>query len=130
MTFDEMIASISLRPGMWVGTGRLRDVAIFIEGYCSGLASIAGESPLAGWRDWIETRYLISHPAWHWTSILRHIYGSDSAALAALPDLFAQYKSETKGCSPDLLAERHQQAFLRAYGVGFHSPGDPPVPES
>lgn len=129
MTFEELIVSISRRPAVWVGTSRLRDVAIFLDGYSSGLASGTGESPLRGWVAWIETKYLISDPAWHWTSILRHVHGSDSAALAALPDLFAQYKSETNGCSDDVLSERHRQAFLEAFGDGGHSPGDPPASE-
>lgn len=43
---------------------------------------------------WIELRFGISHPAWHWTSILLHVYGSDAAAIEAVPNLFAEFEAE------------------------------------
>ncbi len=126
MTLEELVQSISARPVMWVGSARLRDVALFLDGFCQGIESATGVRPLLGWHTWIETRYLISHPAWHWTAILRHAHGSDSAALAALPSLVAAFESETRGCSTQLLDQRHRDAFLSAFGAEHHAPSEQP----
>ena len=111
---------------MFVCSGCLREVATYLDGFCHGLESATGRNPLRGWGTWIETKYLISDPAWHWTAILRHSFGSDSAALKALPGLFASFKVETTGLSDKELDELHRAAFVESFGVDHHRPGDPP----
>ena len=125
MTFDELIQSISSRPAMWVGSALLRDVAIFLDGFRRGIETATGQDPMLNWRDWIETKYLISDPGWHWTRILLHVYGSDAAVFAALPGLFSDFKTETSGLTSDQLSELHRQAFLAAFGEEHHRPEDP-----
>lgn len=74
-----------------MGSNSLKSVGHYLAGYSDALEN---QDCLAGWRQWIELRFGICHPAWHWTRILLHSYGSDAAALAALPYLFTEFDSE------------------------------------
>lgn len=74
--FVTLLESMALRPAMYVGGCSLRHVANYISGYDHALQDGGlAETPLAGWVRWVEWRFLICHPAWHWTRILLHFYG-------------------------------------------------------
>ena len=74
---------------MYVGRMSLRAASHYLHGYDHALEDAGcAPRPLEEWMRWVELRFLISHPAWHWTRILLHEYGTEEAAFAALPTLY------------------------------------------
>ena len=71
---------------------------------------------------WVEMKFLISHSAWHWTRILLHVYGSDRAALDALPDLHAEFRQFVADRGVDSIDAEHSRRFMDAYGNWWHVP--------
>ena len=94
MAFANLLDAIARRPAMYVGTCSLPAVTFLLDGYCLAQEDMGKESPLDGWMRWIELRFGICHSAWHWTRILLHVYESDSAAISALPCLFAEFGAD------------------------------------
>jgi hypothetical protein len=93
--FLEIVDLISARPGMFVGTEKLRDVANYLHGLEHGLNGGLEIAPITHvFRRWIEGRFLYCRAAWHWDKLLLHTFRSDAAALAALPNLFREFFSE------------------------------------
>src|SRR5262245_53463785 len=89
--FDAMLATVAAKPALFVGKTSLRAVGNYLNGYGHALIDLGHPDPQFGWFHWVEMKFLISHPAWHWTRILVHVYGSDRAALDALPELHAEF---------------------------------------
>jgi len=83
-----VIASLATRPGMYAGSTRLKDVALFFDGYIHALSQ-CGVLPIDNaWVRWISQRSDIWHSAWSWNRMLLHSTGSEENAIAALPELF------------------------------------------
>ena len=111
--FLDAVDLISIRPGMFVGTEDLRDVANYLHGLQHGLSG----SPERGFathffKRWIEGRFLYCRAAWNWDKLLLHSLGSDAAALAALPDLFREYFSELDSLGEAGIEEKVSKAIL------------------
>jgi histidine triad (HIT) family protein len=121
-TFNSMLADLAARPGVYVGKVSLRDVSNLLSGYCIALMDAGQPNPLEGWFRWVEMKFLISHPAWHWTRILVHVYGSDRAALNALPGLYAEFRAFVTERGVDFIDAEHNRRFVAAYGNDYHKP--------
>jgi hypothetical protein len=71
---------------------------------------------MMGWQRWIEKRFLIQHPAWHWSRILVHEYGSDEAALEAMPGLYSEFEREYAEIGIEGIEAWLEQRFREKYG--------------
>jgi hypothetical protein len=67
--------------------------------------------PLQGWRCWIELRFGICDPAWHWSRILLHEFGSAQAAIEALPALYDEFAADRVRDGVEGILARHEQTF-------------------
>ena len=122
--FEAMLAAVSARPGLYVGETSLRAVADYLAGYGHGLMDLGHPDPQAGWARWVETNFLISHPAGHWTRILVHVYGSDRAALDVRPSLDAEFRSFVAERGVENIDAEHYRRFVAAYGEQHHGPAE------
>jgi hypothetical protein len=119
--FLEVLERIAARPAMYVGTTSLPRVANFIDGYCHAMWDLGcSPNPLDGWMRWVELRFGISHSGWSWTRILVHSFGTDDAAIRALPALFKEFLSEKQRIGVDALLEQHRVKFHET--GGFFAP--------
>lgn len=91
-----------------MGTNSLAAVSHYLDGYAHASAD---HELLEGWRIWVELRFGICHPAWHWTRILLHAYGSDGPALAALPQLYDEFVAERQRDGLESIVERWESKF-------------------
>jgi hypothetical protein len=93
--FPSLLHSLAKRPATYVGTCSIRAESDYLYGYCHALRDVGRvETPLDGWERWIESRFLILHPAWHWSRVLLHVYGSDQAAFEALTQLHEEFVAQ------------------------------------
>jgi hypothetical protein len=121
--FFEIVREISARPGMFGGSGKLRDVAIYLAGVEDGIAHGKAEMLVApGWNRWVEGRFLIFSPAWHWSRILVYTFGSDQAALTALPALYEEFFADLDSLGADGIEKRATKFLVDKYGERFHEP--------
>jgi hypothetical protein len=121
--FESLLRSIAKRPAMYVGMCSIRSVSDYLQGYDHALSDAGqSETPLAGWGRWVEGRFLISHPAWHWTRILLHVYGSDQAAIEALPQLHREFLAQREELGIDGIESQHRRRFIAEYGQDWHEP--------
>ena len=120
--FATFIERVCLRPALYVGTSSLRDVDIYLAGYGHALEDSGHQHPFAGWMRWIESRFLISHPAWHYTRILLHAYGTDRAALDAIPELHKEFVAVRASIGREGVEAQHRRRFLAEYGREWHEP--------
>jgi hypothetical protein len=108
---------------MYVGRCSVRAVSHYLDGYCHALGDVGKtESPLDGWGRWVESRFLISHPAWHWTRILLHTYGSDQAALEALPQLYEEFLACRAALGVEGIQGEHERLLIAKYGRSCYEP--------
>ena len=92
-------------------------------GYDHALGDVGrGELPLSGWMRWVESRFLISHPAWHWTRILLHAYGSDRAAIEALPQLHQEFLARRTIIGVEGIEDEHRRRFIAEFGQDWYEP--------
>jgi hypothetical protein len=123
--FESLLRSIAKRPGMYVGKCSLRAVSDYLSGYDYALHDLGcAELPLSGWMSWVEARFLISHPAWHWTRILLHAYGTDQAALEALPQLYQEFLARRAAIGVEGIEAEHTSRFIDKYGQTLHEPAE------
>ncbi len=121
--FEALLHSIAKRPGMYVGRCSLWSVSHFLHGYDFALMDLGHtETPLDGWGLWVESRFLISHPAWHWTRILLHVYGSDQAAIEALPLLYKEFLAERAALGLKGIEAEHRQRLIGEHGQDWYEP--------
>jgi hypothetical protein len=119
----QLLETITKRPAMYVGTTSLRAVSHYLDGYCHALRDANNiEDPLKGWTRWIEFKYLISHPAWHWTRILIHIYGSDKAAIDLLPSLYKEFRNEVILKGVENIEKDLRDKLIQTYGAEYYQP--------
>jgi hypothetical protein len=123
--FDSLLRSIAKRPAMYVGKCSIRAVSAYLDGYDHALGDVGrGEPPLSGWGRWVESRFLISHAAWHWTRILLHIYGDDWAAIQALPELHREFLARRAEVGVEGIEDEHRRRFIAEYGEEWHEPAE------
>jgi hypothetical protein len=121
--FQGLLHSIAKRPAMYVGKCSVRAVSNYLNGYCHALSDLGlTETPLDGWGRWVELRFLISHPAWHWTRIFLHVYGSDQAAIEALPGLHQEFLAERAVIGVGGIEAALDQRLIEKYGEPWHEP--------
>jgi hypothetical protein len=71
---------------------------------------------------WVEARFFISHPAWHWTRILLHIYGSVRAALEALPQLYEEFLAQRAALGVEGIEGEHRRRLVPEHGQDWYEP--------
>lgn len=120
--FEDLLRSIAMRPGMYVGRCSIRAVGHYLDGYCDALLDLGQDDPLDGWMRWVELRFLISNPAWHWTRILRHVYGDDGKALEALPDLHREFLAERTAIGVDGIEAALDRRLMEVHGEPWYEP--------
>lgn len=121
--FQALLQSIAKRPGMYVGRCSLRAVSHYLDGYDDALRDLGhAEAPLDGWQRWVELRFLISDPGWHWTRILVHTYETDQAAIEALPELHREFLAERAAIGVDGIEAMLDQRLMEEYGEPWHEP--------
>ena len=118
-----LVNSIAKRPAMYVGRCSLRRVSAYLDGYEHALGDVGiSETPLAGWGRWVELRFLISHAAWHWTRILLHAFGSDAAAIEALPGLYREFLLQREALGVEGIEAEHERRLMAEYGRDWYEP--------
>ena len=121
--FQALLDSIAKRPAMYVGRCSIRAVRHYLDGYCHALRDLGHtETPLDGWMRWVELRFLISHPAWAWERILLHVYGSDSAAIEALPGLHREFLADRALMGVGGIEAAQEQRLIEEYGEPWYEP--------
>ena len=116
--FLETVDLISSRPGMFVGTEYLRDVANYLHGLEHGLNGVRGDAfSTQVLKRWMEGRFLYCHAVWSWDKLLLRALGSDAAALAALPNLFREFFSELDSLGETGIQDKVSKAILAKNGT-------------
>jgi hypothetical protein len=119
--FLTLLEGISKRPAMYVGDISIRDVSNYLTGYAMGRDDAGRPVFAVSWQSWIETKFMISHSAWHWSRILLHKHGNDADAISALPELYKEYVKDCPA-DPDELEAIHRKKFMAQYGKDYYSP--------
>ena len=121
--FVALLHAIAKRPAMYVLPCNLRSVGNYVSGYDHALGDVGHvETPLAGWMRWVECRFLIAHPAWHWTRILLHVYGSDRAAIEALPLLYEEFVAQRSEIGVEGIEAEHDRRLIAEHGRVWYEP--------
>jgi hypothetical protein len=121
--FVRVVEAVARRPGLYVGRCSLSDVGHYLSGYACALADAGqAESPIEGWMRWVELRYLIAHPAWHWTRILLYVHGTDRAALDALPGLYRQFLADRTTLGIAGIEAELSRRLIAAHGEEWYEP--------
>ena len=107
---------------MFVGKQSLFAVSVYLDGYTNALIDGGHADPLYGWHMWIYHRFQIWHPAWHWTRVMLHIYGTDRDALAALPYLYSEFAALRASLDPDALGWELRNQLNDKYGHDWYEP--------
>jgi hypothetical protein len=123
--FQTLLDSIAKRPALYVGNCSIRAVSNYLHGYCQAMSDLGhNEKPLVGWMRWIELRFQISSPAWHWTRILLHNYGSHRAAVEALPELHREFLAERALIGVEGFEAALDRRLIEELGGSWHEPSD------
>ncbi len=94
-------------------------------GYCDACERLGcSQTPLDGWGQWVQLRFLISHPAWHWTRILLHVYGSDLASIEALPILHREFLAVRVSLGIEGIFPELRRRLVFEYGQDWHQPSE------
>ncbi|WP_435598167.1 hypothetical protein [Streptomyces anulatus] len=113
--FLDLLENLCRRPGMFTGEPTVASVQVFLAGYFTGVSAADPEGPglplYRQWRQWIEVRYDVFHPAWPWTRILLHHHGADRDVFEVLPSLFRQFLADRETCGAEELEDRHKHRF-------------------
>ena len=118
-----LIKAISDRPAMYVGTCSLRAVSHYLDGYFHALNDLGyRDDTWKGWSKCIELKFLICSPAWHWTRILLHTYGSNESSFSVLPDLFSEYLIKLEQVGLAGIEMEHDEKLRSASGSIFLEP--------
>jgi hypothetical protein len=123
--FDSLLRSIAERPALYVGKCSIRAISAYLEGYDHALKDVGrDELPLSGWVRWVESRSLISHPAWHWTRILLHIYCDDRAAIQALTELHREFLARRAEVGVEGIEDELRRRLIAVSGEEWHESAD------
>lgn len=120
---QEQLEEMARRPAMYVGRCSLWDLGNYLSGYTAGYAQRhdGEDHPFAGFSFWVEMKFVICHPAWHWTRILLHEYGDDASAIAALPVLYHEFRLDVERLGFEELRLKKEKLFSR-YRCGSVAP--------
>jgi hypothetical protein len=119
----DLVESLSKRPAMYVGTRSLKAISHYLHGYRHALNDLGcQETMLDGWGRWLELKFMICSPAWHWTRILLHHYGSDESAIHALPSLLSEYLEKLDAVGLKGILEEHDKALRDDTGFLYREP--------
>lgn len=111
------------KPAMYVGHESLKSVTYVLSGYCLALEDLGIEvRPLAGFQRWVELQYLIFDPAWHWSRILLHKYGTDRKAFDALPGLYSRFIADREEKGVDGIEAELKDGLLEHRGGHWYRP--------
>ena len=119
--FLRMLDRLCQRPGMFVGRASLRLVSAYIDGYQDALSNGLEGRVLGGFTTWIETKFGISSPAWHWTRIILHQFGSEAAPISHLPQLVREFFADREAFGDDGIQAQHAKKF-QALALECHEP--------
>jgi len=120
--FRKLLQDVCERPSMYVGRSSLVDVSHFLAGYCMGLSEAGLATPFDGFMRWVEMKFLIRHPGWHWTRILLHNYGSDLASLRALPSLYEEFLDDLERLGSTGISSEATRRIEEKYGQDWWEP--------
>ena len=115
-----LLVSISKRPGMYVVNPTIYKISILLMGYNIAKKDTIENIPI-DWQRWIEYKYKIFHPAWHWSRILLHYLENDQNAILALPNLYKEYINEGSPTSKEL-EKLCRDKLIKLYGQDFYAP--------
>ena len=121
-TLTTLLESISKRPGMYISSASIESVSDYLAGYCQGQIAAGEANPFSGWFRWVEMRFCISHPAWHWTRILLHNYGSDQASIEALSKLYLEFKNDQERLEKRGMEDERKRRLIAKYGKEIGCP--------
>ena len=126
-----LLREICGKPGMFLGRVSLPALSHFLNGYATALGRIGiCEDVMSGWQRWIEFEFLISHTAWHWTRILRHEYGTESAAFDAIPNLFDRFLAVRREQGGDWIEEELSRRMQETHGNLYYCPDKTETPDN
>ncbi len=136
-SFNILLSSIAARPAMYVGGCNVDAVLTYLHGYDQALVdSGVSPGPLEGFMEWVQRQYLVFHQAWGVGRILLHFYGSDRAAISALPALHAAFLADRALLGIAGITASRDQRLTEAYGpfepglVGHAPESSPTRPSS
>lgn len=128
--FRETLGSICVRPGMFVKECDVKAVACFLDGLSMGLNSGGQEN--TGWeifQSWVQGKFGISHPAWHWTDILLHETGSHKEALGIVAGVYDELVEFLKSHSSDEVDQWSAAQVSARRGNKLFAPTETPNPD-
>ncbi len=121
--FKALLKSIVKRPAMYTDKSTLHALSVYLEGYDHAWGDLRqGYTPLTGWGHWICLRYLIYHSAWSWERVLLHVYGSDQAAIEAMPQLYDEFLAERELLGLERIYDELKRQLIAKYGRDWHEP--------
>ncbi|HEV3142307.1 MAG TPA: hypothetical protein VGZ47_00315 [Gemmataceae bacterium] len=94
--FQELLAGLRSRPGMYIGKPSVTRLAFFLRGYDHAMWQMgqAKTDLLAGFRDWIQKRYNSTKHSWE-ELILRES-SNEEDAFRRFWTLWDEYQKESK----------------------------------
>ncbi|WMS86590.1 hypothetical protein [Pleionea litopenaei] len=90
---NEALKFVKKRPGMYLRAESIYELATFIAGYEVALR-MNFEYPNPdniSFMNWVEEKYEICNPAWHWSRILHHVAGTEVEALHLFFTIWPEY---------------------------------------
>ena len=121
--FALILEQLCERPAMFIGCNTIFGVSTYLAGYCDAHERAnVGSDPMRGFFRWIEMRFVVSSPAWHWTRILLHEYGTEAHCIAALPKLYSEFKADLATHGLDWIHSELHRRLVERYGQTFGSP--------
>lgn len=129
-SIEQLLEAIAKKPGLYVGRLSIDAVSHYLSGYEHALSDLGAEIiPLDGWMEWVQFRFLIRSAAWGWPRILLHVYGSDEAAIKALPSLHKEFMSDRQRLGIDGIELEQKRRLIEAYGEDWHEPSETDTPD-
>ncbi len=110
---------------MYVGRSSLWDLSHYFAGYCHGADDAGVSIKFEGrFQRWVESRFCIFSPGWHWVRILQHEYGDDESAIAGFPALYDEFETATETMSYEELRNMMEARMIEVRGGKHWCPND------
>jgi hypothetical protein len=94
-SFDELIAELKRRPGLYLGGTSIDRLSAFIFGWTYARNSPEDLSTLKGFQQWVADKYGVSNTH-RWDSIIQFFCMNDSEVLDRFFDLYDEFKTSTR----------------------------------
>ena len=117
-----LIRDIVRRPGMYTGRRRLSVVVDYLSGYCHGLSDCGKALKFYDWQRWVEYRFGVFHPGWHWSRILHHFYETEEKALDELPELYQEFLQQAAVMTAEQMESKLRAALRERHGQDWYEP--------